>query len=277
MPVSLLQKMRTIGERLAFSICVLCCFLLGLFFGAMVSHAGEPLIIGVENKDWGGHYVWDNGKLSGIDADIVRAVAKRMGHEIVFEPYPWKRVMQMAELREIDAVLDLAPTELRKRFLYFVATPVSLESTVFWVRKGSTFSFDGTLNRTIRLGLMAGSDWSDRFVRHGTPNVVRFNGYEAALRNLVAGRIDALGGHLAPTWEEVKRHGFVGKVEPSQPVLDNLPYYLAFTHRPGHRELAVRFADALQKFFRSSDYRKLLRKHDVRDAENPVNYLSPNL
>lgn len=269
------QLTRIALECLVRFACAALCSLLSLASLAVTSHADESLVIGVENRDWGGHYVWNNGELSGIDADIVRAVARKMGREVVFEPYPWKRVIQMAELREIDAVLDLAPTELRKRFLYFSPTPVSLESTVFWVKKGSTFSFDGTLKRTVRLGLMAGADWSDRFVKHGTPNVVRFNSYEAAFRNLAAGRIDAFGSHLAPTWEKVKKYGFTEEVEASQPVLDNLPYYIAFTHRPGHRELAARFSDALLKFFRSSDYKKLLRKHHACDAENPVNYLSP--
>jgi len=244
-------------------------FSLGVAGGAI---AGEKLIFGVDNKDWGGHYAWENDQLTGLDADIVRIAAKKLGREVVFEPYPWKRVIQMAESREVDAVLDLAPTDLRKRFLHYSEVPVSLEATVFWVKKGSTFSFKGTMDKRLRLGLMAGSDWSDRFMKHGTPTVVRFNSYEAAFRNLAAGRVDAFGAYYAPTWQQAENVGFSNIIKASKPILDNLTYYVAFTQKPGHRELAVQFSEALRKFFRSSEYTALLKKYGVCDMENPLDY-----
>ena len=246
-------------------------FLLLCSYGA--AFGGAPLIIGVEDQDWGGHYAWKGQELVGLDADIVRAVAKRIGCEVKFEAYPWKRVIHMAESRQIDAVLDLAPTELRQRFIYYTEVPLSLESTVFWITKNGDFSFDGTFDKRTRLGLMAGSDWSDRFSVQGMPTVVRFNNYEAAFRNLVAGRIDAFGNHLAPTREQAKGLGFLHLIKPSKPILENLTYYLGFTHKPEGRKLAELFSKGLESFFKSDEYKALLHKYGADDMENPLDYV----
>ena len=245
---------------------LLCALLLVCWTG--LAHSADPLVIGVDDKEWYGHYTWDGDTLVGIDADIVRIVAKRLGREVVFKPYPWKRVIKMAEDRDIDGVLDLAPTARRELFLFYVKTPLSYESTVFWVRKGDSFSFDGTFKSNFVLGLMRGSDWSDRFTKQGEPTVVRYDSYTAAFRSLVAGRIDALGGYLAPTREQAYHLGFKDKVQPSRPMLDNLPYYIAFTHMGDHRQLAEKFSAEMARFFKSKEYGQLIEKYGASDLEH---------
>lgn len=232
------------------------CFL-GLLLYATPSFATEPLVVGVENKDWPGHYTWKDGELRGIDADIVRLAAEHVGIKVRFKGYPWKRVLYMAKEKQLDAVLDIAPTKQREYFLHYVTTPISKESTVFWIPANSTFSFNGTLSPNLALGLMQGSDWSDRFRKHGTPKVYRFNDYMAAFSALAAGRIDCFGGHLTPTKAHVHRLGFSGKIRPSQPTIDNLDYFLAFSQKKGHKELAESFSAALKQVFASKEYTDL--------------------
>jgi len=229
------------------------------------AHAGQQLVVGVEDKDWPGHYRWAEGTLEGIDADLVRAVAEKFGYEVAFRPFPWPRVISMAEDKAIDAVLDLAPTEQRNEFLYFVSTPVSVESTVFWVKKGSSFHYTGKFDRSMRIGLMHGSDWSGRFAREGTPTIKVFHTYKAAFNSLVEGRIDAFGGYLTPTREHVHRLGFEDLIEPSLPIIWELPYYFAFTRKKGYEELAKRFSEVLAVFFYSPAYDELLERHGGAD------------
>lgn len=223
----------------------------------------RKLVIGVEDRDWAGHYRWSYGELTGMDADLVRIVGAKLGYEIEFKPYPWARVLMMAEDGTVDGVLDLAPTKERKRFLYYVKTPISAESTVFWVKMGSSFKYTGSFDSSMRIGLMHGSDWSDRFAREGTPTVVRFESFKSAFSSLDAGRIDAFGGHLAPTREEVLRLGFVNRIEPSTPIISNLPYYMAFSHKPGHKALAEEFSKVLRALYESDEYADFLADHGV--------------
>jgi|GEM_PF-3429172 len=238
-----------------------------LFLCCQPVSAEMKLVFGVEDKDWGGHYRWVDGELEGMDADIVRRVAAKLGYKIEFAPYPWKRVLKMAERKEIDGVLDLAPTKQRKQFLYFVSTPISEEASVFWVRRGSRFEFAGTFNPSMRLGLLRGSDWSDRFAKQGKPDVVRYDSYKAAFNSLVEQRIDAFGGHLAPTREYVIKLGYIDKVETYPYMFKGLPYFIAFSDRPGHGELAELFSKALQTFFFGPEYQELLNEYGVVNTD----------
>ena len=231
------------------------------------AHAGQKLVVGVEDRDWAGHYRWVEGDLVGIDADIVRATAKKLGYEVVFKPFPWPRVISMAEEKSIDAILDLERTEQRKEFLHIIDTPLSVESTVFWVKKGSSFHYTGQFDSRMRIGLMHGADWSERFAREGTPTIEIFHSHKAAFSSLVAERIDAFGDFFYPTYEQVRRLGFVEQLEPSFPILWELPHYFALTHKSGHEELAERFSKAMVEFVYSSDYERLLERHEGVDLQ----------
>lgn len=122
--------MKVLFVRIVFCVCLMC----------PSAYGGGSLVFGVEDRDWAGHYQWANGELTGIDADVLRTVANRLGYSIVFMPLPWPRVMLMAKEKSIDGVLDLAPTAQRKKFLSYASTPISMESTVFWVKKRKFFS-----------------------------------------------------------------------------------------------------------------------------------------
>lgn len=234
-------------------------------YSQSVAHAQQTLVIGVEDKDWIGHYEWKGNVLLGVDADIVRAVAQRLGYMVEFKAMPWKRVLYMANYREIDGVLDLAPTKKRQRSLHFVWTPITTEGTAFWVKKGNKFDFDGTFTSEMKVGLMFGADWSDRFAKQGVPTVKRFSTYSAALDNLIVGNIDMFGNYIAATRYTAAKHGVLDKIEMLDLKYEGLPYYLALSHKKGHEELAKRFSAELKKFFRSPAYQELLDKYDAMD------------
>jgi len=148
-----------VNKKQVIALCSLCAFLVL----CVSAYAGQTLVIGVENKDWAGHYAWKEGELVGVDADIIRAVAKRLDVEILFEALPWKRANQMAKQGLIDGVMDVASTPLRKENLHIVTPPLSQDAVVFWVKQGSSFSYSGEFRKTFRLGVMFGEDWSNWF------------------------------------------------------------------------------------------------------------------
>lgn len=231
---------------------------------ATPSSADETLVIGVEDKDWFTHYVWEDETLNGLDPDIIRAVAGKLGYQVVFEPYPWSRVIRMAEDMQLDGVLDLAHIRKREEKLHYVWTPLTTEQTVFWVKKGNKVAFDGKFTPDMRLGLILGANWTDRFERMGTPEVQRYTSFQQAFENLVAGRIDMFASYLAPTQYHARRLGFLDRIEPHPYREPGMPYYIAFSDRPGHERLAERFDEALKEFLSSPEYQTLLKHHGLQ-------------
>ncbi|MGE4422070.1 MAG: substrate-binding periplasmic protein [Pseudodesulfovibrio sp.] len=237
---------------------VLVC-LSGLFGGQ--AFAQETLVIGVENKDWYSHYVWENDALVGLDADLVRTVAGQLGYRVVFEPFPWGRVIRMAQDGALDGVLDLALIRDREKHLHYVRTPITTEQTTFWIKKGNKIPFDGKFTPKIRLGLIRGADWTDRFATMGTPTVQRFNSFEQAFHNLAEGRIDMFASYLAPTLYHARRLGYLDRIEPHAYTQPDMPYYIAFSDKPGYARLARRFDRKLKEFLASPGYAALKGKY----------------
>ena len=244
-------------------VIIILCLLVVTCIGAQ---AGSPLVIGVEERDWTGHYYWENGELRGVDADIFRSVARRLGYEIEFQPLPWRRANIMAEDKLTDGVFDLSATKSRLADLHFVTPPLSTEPVVFWVRKGDSFSYQGKFERSLWLGVMAEEDWSDWFARDGRPRVVRFSSLKAAFNSLMEGRIDVFGNYLLSGQKWLCEHNLEGEVVASKPVVPN-HYYVAFSRKPGHDALAKRFSKALAEFFDSPDYLELLKANGIKEVE----------
>lgn len=238
-----------------------------LFVMCTTVQAGDPLVIGVEDRGWAGHYHWVDGELQGLDADVFRAVACSLGHEINFLPLPWKRANVMAEDKLTDGVFDLSATKSRLSDLYFINPPLSREAIVFWVRKGSPFSYQGKFERSLWLGVMAEEDWSDWFAKGGSPRVVRFSSLKAAFNSLAEGRIDVFGNYLHSGQKWLREHGLELEIEASEPVVPNY-YYAAFSRKPGHDLLAEKFSKALAEFFDSPAYVDLLKSHGVKASGN---------
>ncbi|NDV18938.1 transporter substrate-binding domain-containing protein [Pseudodesulfovibrio sp. JC047] len=240
------------------------CFAFFLMIGTAC--AERLLAIGVEDRDWPGHYQWIDGTLVGIDADIFRTVASEAGYEIEFVPLPWKRVTMMVEDQQLDGVFDLVLTPQRESHMHFVRTPLSQDTVVFWVKQESDFSYKGHWDKSLRLGLMHADDWSTCFANNGVPTVVRFKTFEAALQSLLMGRIDAFGNSFEATFEHVKELGFEEKVVPSHPVLPKY-FYIALSRKPGHKDLADRFSVALKMFFESPAYEEILKSYNIPSWE----------
>ncbi len=240
----------------------MCLVLMTVFSTA---YAQKTLLIGVEDKDWAGHYEWKGDVLLGVDADIVRAVAGKLGYKVEFKAFPWKRVLRLAEFNEIDGILDAAPIKAREKFLHYAWTPVTREGTAFWVKKGSDFKFDGKFTPEMKVGLMLGTDWSDRFAKQGTPTVKRFTSYRVAFNNLEVGHIDMFANYLAPTRYYAAKHHFLDKMETLDLKYEGLPYYLAFSTKDGHEVLSKKFGQELKLFFKSEQYQDILKKHDAMD------------
>ena len=84
------------------------------------------------------------------------------------------------------------------------------------------------------------------------------------LHLMMAGRLDGVvlnervGRYLLHTQglqDQVRHHLF--------PLTDDDRNFLAFTHKPGHDQLAIRFSEALKRFKQTPAYQELLARYHL--------------
>lgn len=142
-----------------------------------------------------------DGNLTGIDIDLIEAVAKDVGCEITFRQLPWARMLLELENGVIDATSSTSRTSERDLFAYFSEPYRQAEMAVI-VRRGEAENHPladllSIPDAGFKLGVIAGYYYGPEFARlmKDPKFAARVDGaadYGTNIRKLLHGRIDGL-------------------------------------------------------------------------------------
>jgi polar amino acid transport system substrate-binding protein len=131
-------------------------FLLTLF-PATFLFANTQRVITVGWDSWVPYYYLDNGVLTGLDIDIVKAIGDKAGYTLDFQEMPWVRNLHSVKLGEVDLAISASKTSEREEYAYF-GEPYRLEEVGMFIRKEvkNKFTFK-TLKDIIGTGFRLGA------------------------------------------------------------------------------------------------------------------------
>lgn len=136
-----------------------------------------------------------DGRIQGIDCDIIREMARRMGVSVTIELVPWRRLIELIRTGGCDGGFSLFSTPERRRFARFAdGTPIHESTFYLYVRPEGAFRFeslDDLAGKAIGVnrGFFISCDF-DRAVAEGRFSLDAVEGVTVNLRKLAAGRID---------------------------------------------------------------------------------------
>ena len=120
-----------------------------VFFGIKsiaieLSEAQKEYILSKKTIKVNNEQIWapfnynENKKPKGLSIDTILLVAKKVGLEVEFVTGPtWNEFINMIKSGEIDVMLNIVPTDERKKFLAFT-TPYQLAPHAVILNKNST-------------------------------------------------------------------------------------------------------------------------------------------
>jgi len=142
-----------------------------------------------------------DGNPTGIDVDLIKAVAKDVGCEVSFRRLPWARVLLELENGVIDATSSTSRTPERELFAYFSEPYRQAEMAVF-VRRGEAGNhpladLSSIPGAGFKLGVIAAYYYGPEFAElmKDPKFAAQIDGaadYETNIRKLLHGRIDGL-------------------------------------------------------------------------------------
>lgn len=96
----------------------------------------KEYVIGTD--PWPPFTIVNQGKVSGIDYDIVKEIERRMpGVRFRFQEIPWVRALRYMKSGEIDAITGLAKREEREKYILYTSPPYYSDcSSTFYMAKG---------------------------------------------------------------------------------------------------------------------------------------------
>ncbi len=243
---------------------------LSLMLLAAVFCAGMLLVAGCGKKDDGKKklivatdanfppYVnFENGKLNGIDVEIVTEIAKNLGYELDFIDMKIDAVLLAVAKDKCNlGACTLTITEERKETVDF-SIPYATTTQIVLVPMETTIgTLEDLKNEKIRVGVQQGSASDTYFTKHyGIPE--RFGTVGNAVDALLAKRIDAVtcDRELA----EVYCAKNPGKLQILPMVLVEKEYAFAFSKN--NAKLREKFNAELEKMQRSGRLQEIIHSH----------------
>lgn len=158
----------------------------------------------------------ENGRVKGIDVDIIAEAAKRMKIGIDIELVPWKRMQVYVKKGLCDAGFTMFYMKEREQFGIFPTVPVHYSTFAVFVLKGSEFRF-----KTIedlygkRVGSIIGyriNELFDKASYEGRIIVNEVPRHSQNVKKLFSGRIDCLVSNYDSMVIAIKNNGLSGKI-----------------------------------------------------------------
>ena len=85
----------------------------------------------------------DGGKVTGIDADIMREVCRRLGIGLKFQVMPWKSALKSADDGNVSGLVAALYNEKRAEYLYYTKENVHIQKNIIMIRKGNSIKIKG--------------------------------------------------------------------------------------------------------------------------------------
>ena len=150
----------------------------------------KPKLVMVTNAEFPPYEYIEGQKIVGIDPEIIRIIADKLGYELEIQNMNFDSVIAAVQSGKADiAASGLTITEERKKQVNFTV-PYVIARQLVLVRKDSSLQ-DYSQLRTMRIGVQHGTT-GDLYVAQNIKNPERFSSGPVAVAALASGKLDVV-------------------------------------------------------------------------------------
>lgn len=207
-----------------------------------------------------------DGRVEGLDCELVQAVLGGLGLRAQIQLLPWKRALLELERGALDGVIGISRGSLNEReeVLAFPDEPLAGSHSHFYYRREQPFVFDGLFTlKGKTVAVLAGYQYPPDFMAAAYFTREPSATHEQSLRKLLARRVDLALVHAGVGEHLLQREGWQDVLVADPATLAPGRLYVGFARQRGHAQLAQRFGEALQRFKASPAYRAMLARYGV--------------
>ncbi len=215
-------------------------------------------------------YVGLEQQASGLDIEIVQAVAGRMNCTLVLQHGTWQDLLGQFRQGQLDVLLGASKTPAREEFALF-SEPYRAEQFQLFVRKDDAdkYNFDSVAQMVAakhKVGLISDYYYGEQITAlYGDdqmrPQFVESTMSEQNIAVLLDDQVDAVLEDSFVGAAIIRRKGLEQQVQPHSIKLEETPIYVMFSKSTVQPEQVSSFNQALQQFKDSGDYQQLLSKY----------------
>ena len=254
------------------TFCVWPLLLILLTFTAVQATGRPKIIVGGDQANPPYEFI-ENGKPTGFNIELIRAVSEALGFDVEFRLGPWSKVRQELEQGKIDALAGMYYSPLRSKRLDF-SLPHTMVTPAIFVRQGSPIqSLEDIKGKEV---IVQQGDVIHDYLRDTgvTSHIVAVTNPADELRLLASGRHDCAIMPSMFQGEYLKRTLRLTDLRAISTDLPQLRY--CFAVRKGNQELLYRLDEGLNILKINGRYRKIYEKwfgvYEKKDLWATVKY-----
>jgi polar amino acid transport system substrate-binding protein len=206
------------------------------------------------------------GEIVGLGPEIVRTIAERLGHHVIFELYPWARAQALLAQGKADILVGPYKTFERQQLMAFSKLPFYQDQMVFYVRKGTMVDWSGDYASLGEQRIAIVNGWSYGAAFDKARPQLRLdivNSVDSGLKMLAAQHAQMFASNRRNTEPVLGRLGLAGQLSMLPRVIDVQDGYFAFAKRPASDALRKEFDTEFQRMVDSGELKRLGSRHEV--------------
>lgn len=244
--------------------------LLGLLIGGLIAGTGyaENYTVAVDENLAPYSYRAADGKVVGIDIDMLQELGRRLNIQFTPKPLPWKRVLAETQIGRSQLSMPLFRTPERETFALFTGVMHYSRLALFGRRNQPWRPVKLEDLRGKNIGVNRGfvlQPAFDKAAQEGLFQIEEVNTLDQNVRKLLAGRIDAFAANEDAIRFTVRGTPAASEIVMQPLVLDpSRPAFLVISRAarlPREAELAQRLKTTLDAMHRDGSYRRIVARH----------------
>ncbi|MGO1117917.1 substrate-binding periplasmic protein [Rhodovibrionaceae bacterium A322] len=259
-------KAKLSGGRGIIATLVLAASLIGLLAPAQADSLPETLVIGKGSQDYPPYHWTEGEEVVGFVPDLIRATAKSLGiTRVVFKAYPWKRMLNQAEIGALDAVMPLFKTPERTTFLDYPNEPLTNETVAFFTSREQPVDYTGQVETMLpySIGSIAGYSYGATF------DNLPFTRIEVTNETTLIKMIKAKRFRVGISDVQVLQHYAKNlDFQPNilAPPVAVEPLFIGFSKKRNLGSFVTLFSEELARFKNTNDHKLILTKYGLTTA-----------
>ncbi len=227
--------------------------------GAAGEPGGDPILSGCEWDYPPYCTVTPDGRAQGFSVELLRAALKAMGRDVTFRTGPWAEIKQALIDGELQTLPVVGRTPEREAYFDFTFPYLTMHGTVV-VRRGDSRIHSVADLKGKRVAVVGGEN-SEEYVRRARlgANVVALPSFEVALRELSAGKHDAVVIQKLVAFQLMKT-ARIENLEAVGPPIREFTQSFCFAVRKGDRVLLSELNEGLSIVMADGTFRSLHAK-----------------
>lgn len=213
----------------------------------------------------------DDGSLTGIEIDLIRAVGEKIGCTLTILPLPWARIVSSIADGQLEIAMNAIHKPERDGFARFTAPYLSIEVRLFVRREQAPHlrleKIEDLLNIAGQIGTVNGYSYGlafDRLLADSPSLAARIDAardHQTNLRKLISGRLSGLVGQTVTVMAAARELGMSDRIVGLTPAFDAPDYHLMVSRASVSEDRFQRIDRAVRELRDSGKVEKLVARY----------------